>query len=85
MIKYSKKVQHSVHIFEQNISGTCVYRKLGKAVWFQIWISDYDLFSLFDGKFPASALFGTAAAGFENCIISSTTAIFRLMEGVKCD
>ena len=43
MIKYSKKVKPSVYFFELNVLGTCVYPKLGKVIWFQIWISDYDL------------------------------------------
>ena len=43
MIKYSKKVKRSVYIFELNVLGACIYPKLGKVIWFQIWISDSDL------------------------------------------
>ena len=42
-MKCSKKVKHSVLIFGLNVLGTCIYRKIGKVIWFQIWISDYDL------------------------------------------
>ena len=42
-----------------------------------------DLFSLFDGRFPTSVLCGSEAVRFESCIISSTTAIFHMMEGVN--
>ena len=32
MIKYSKNVKHSVYIFEIDVLGMCVYRKLGKVI-----------------------------------------------------
>ena len=85
----AKKVRRSLHIFLTKCFGyVCFLCKHGKVISFQIRISDYDLLVTVQDTCSILTSFHSLmenTAGFGNCIISSTTAILRLMEGAESD